>query len=61
MKTLFRRSLTTFLCVGSLFAGPQSWAAEAKQTSPVSSAVHADCKEQGKCKNPCDMKTYKTT
>ena len=61
MKTLFRRSLTTFLCVGSLFAGTQSWAAEAKQTSTVSTAVQADIKEQGKCQKPCDMKNDKTT
>jgi hypothetical protein len=51
MKTLFRRSLTTFMCVGTLIAGTQSWAADAKQTSTVSTAVKADIKEQGNVKN----------
>ena len=27
MKTLFRRSLTTLMCIGTLIAGTQSWAA----------------------------------
>ena len=35
MKTLFRRSLTTLLCIGTLIAGTQSWAADAKQGTTV--------------------------
>jgi hypothetical protein len=55
MKTLFRRSLTTFICVGTLIAGTQSWAADAKQTSTVVLKLKRISKNR-KCQKPCNMK-----
>ncbi|MCH2003687.1 MULTISPECIES: hypothetical protein [Acinetobacter] len=51
MKTLFRRSLTTFMCVGTLIAGTQSWAADTTQSNSITKT-----KVQEKCQKPCDMK-----
>ena len=57
MKTLFGRSLTTLLCVGTLIAGTQSWAADAKQANTVNTEVKVNSKTQENCKKPCDMKS----
>lgn len=51
---MFRRGLTTFMCVGALVMGTQSWAAEAK---PAVTQTPAKAKMQEKCPEPCDMKT----
>ena len=56
MKTLFRRSLTTLMCVGALIAGTQSWADDAKQTTAVSAEIKPNSKAQEKCSKPCSMK-----
>ncbi|MDC5143787.1 hypothetical protein OHW32_11460 [Acinetobacter baumannii] len=57
MKSLFRRGLTTLLCVGTLVAGTQSWAADAKQANSASTEVKVNPKAQENCKKPCDMKS----
>lgn len=59
MKTLFRRSLTAFMCVGTLIAGSQSWAADAQHKNTLSTEVKVNAKAQEKCKKPCDMKDGK--
>jgi len=59
MKTLFRRGLTAFMCVGTLIAGSQSWAADAQQKNTLSTEVKVNSKAQEKCKKPCDMKEDK--
>lgn len=51
MKTLFRRGLTAFMCVGTLIAGSQSWAADAQQKNTLSTEVKVNSKAQEKCKN----------
>lgn len=51
MKTLFRRSLTTLMCIGTLIAGTQSWAADAKQGTTVVTETKADSKMSEKCQN----------
>ena len=56
MKTLFRRSLTTLMCIGTLIAGTQSWAADAKQGTTVVTETKADSKMSEKCQKPCNMK-----
>ena len=56
MKTLFSRSLTTLMCVGTLIVGTQSWAADVKQGTTVVSEIKADSKTQEKCQKPCNMK-----
>ncbi len=58
MRTLFRHGLTTFLCVGILIAGTQSWAADTKQAnSVVTTEVKSDSKVQENCQKTCDMKS----
>ncbi|MEJ2899344.1 hypothetical protein [Acinetobacter sp. NS-4] len=47
MKTVFRQSLTTLMCVGTLMVATQSWA---KETQQVSNA-------QEQCPKPCAMKS----
>ena len=61
MKTLFRRSLTTLMCVGTLIAGTQSWAADAKQGATEVSETKADLKMPEKCQKPCNMKNDEKT
>lgn len=61
MKTLFRRSLTTLMCVGTLIAGTQSWAADAKQGATVVTETKADSKMPEKCQKPCNMKNDEKT
>lgn len=61
MKTLFHRSLTTLMCVGTLIAGTQSWAADAKQGATVMSETKADSKMPEKCQKPCNMKNDEKT
>ena len=56
MKTLFRRSLTTLMCVGTLIAGTQSWAGDAKQAVDVDVEIKPNSKAQEKCTKPCSMK-----
>ncbi|USP41781.1 hypothetical protein [Acinetobacter sp. XS-4] len=56
MKTLFRRSLTTLMCVGALITGTQSWAEDAKQTTSVNAEIKTNLKAQEKCTKPCSMK-----
>lgn len=56
MKTLFRRSLTTLMCVGALITGTQSWAANAKQTTAANAEIKTNLKAQEKCTKPCSMK-----
>ena len=58
MKTLFRRSFTAFMCVGTLIAGTQSWAADAQQKNTVSTEVKVNSKAQEKCKKPCDIERW---
>lgn len=57
MKTVFRRGLTALLCVGTLIAGTQSWAADAEQVKTVSTEVTVNSRAQENCKKPCDMKS----
>ncbi len=61
MKTLLRRSLTTLMCVGTLIAGTQSWAADAKPANTVNTEIKANSKAQEKCQKPCDMKNEEKT
>lgn len=61
MKTLFRRSLTTLMCIGTLIAGTQSWAADAKQGTTVVTETKADSKMSEKCQKPCNMKNDEKT
>ena len=61
MKTLFRRSLTTLMCIGTLIAGTQSWAVDAKQGATVVSETKADSKMSEKCQKPCNMKNDEKT
>lgn len=61
MKTLFRRSLTTLMCIGTLIAGTQSWAADAKQGTTVVTETKADSKMSEKCQKPCNMKNHEKT
>lgn len=56
MKTLFRRSLTTLMCVGALITGTQSWAEDAKQTTAANAEIKPNSKAQEKCTKPCSMK-----
>jgi uncharacterized protein involved in copper resistance len=56
MKTLFRRSLTTLMCVGALITGTQSWAEDAKQTTAADAEIKPNSKAQEKCTKPCSMK-----
>ncbi|MGP4771971.1 hypothetical protein ACS125_15710 [Acinetobacter sp. PFS20] len=55
MKALFRRSLTTLMCVGTLIAGTQSWAGDTKQTVAANAEIKANAKVQEKCSKPCSM------
>lgn len=61
MKTLFRRSLTTLMCVGTLFVGTQTWAADAKQAATVNTEIKAHSNVQEKCPTPCNMKNDEKT
>ncbi|MFV5374801.1 hypothetical protein [Acinetobacter calcoaceticus] len=56
MKTLFRRSLTTLMCVGALITGTQSWAEDAKQATAANAEIKTNLKAQEKCAKPCSMK-----
>lgn len=56
MKTLFRRSLATLMCVGALITGTQSWAEDAKQTTAANAEIKPNSKAQEKCTKPCSMK-----
>lgn len=53
MKILFRRSLTTLMCVGALITGTQSWAGNAKQSTATNVEIKANAKAQEKCTKPC--------
>jgi len=55
MKILFRRSLTTLMCVGTLITGTQSWAGDTKQTVAANVEIKANAKAQEKCTKPCSM------
>lgn len=55
MKTLFRRSLTTLMCAGTLIIGTQSWAGDAKQAIDVNAEMKTNLKAQEKCSKPCSM------
>ncbi|MCU4563274.1 hypothetical protein [Acinetobacter sp. WU_MDCI_Abxc222] len=57
MKTLFRRSLTTLMCVGALITGTQSWASDAKQTTAANAEIKTYSKADEKCLKPCCMKS----
>jgi len=57
MKNLFRRSLTAFMCVGTLMAGAQSWAGDAKPTTATNAEVKTNSKAQEKCSKPCTIKS----
>lgn len=57
MKTLFRRSLTTLICVGALITGTQSWAGDAKQTTAANAEIKTYSKADEKCSKPCCMKS----
>ncbi|KQW99749.1 hypothetical protein ASC84_19865 [Acinetobacter sp. Root1280] len=62
MKILFRRSLTTLMCVGTLFVGTQTWAADAKQAATVNTEIKAHSNVQEKCPTtPCNMKNDEKT
>ena len=56
MKTVVRRSLTILMCAGTLIAGTQSWAKDAKDLSnSKSNAVTTAKKAQEPCSKPCKM------
>ncbi|MDH2020489.1 hypothetical protein N5J44_14775 [Acinetobacter ursingii] len=56
MKTVVRRSLTILMCAGTLIAGTQSWANDAKDLSnSKSNAVTTAKKAQEPCSKPCKM------
>lgn len=54
MKSLFRYSLTTLMCIGTLITGTQSWAADTQQAVPVSTESKANPKMHEKCPEPCN-------
>ena len=50
MKTVWRRSLTTLMCVGTLIAGTQSWAKDISSSNTTKMV-----KAQEPCSKPCKM------
>jgi hypothetical protein len=49
------------MCIGTLIAGTQSWAADAKQGTTVVTETKADSKMSEKCQKPCNMKNDEKT